>query len=257
MTLLRFDRPGPAGTKSLNEPHDPVDARKVPGGNRGGTLFPEEVTMHPPTTPERRRRRRGCPRSERGAALVEFALAFPILFLLMMGVVDFGVNYGNKVETTHAAREGARAGSVGRVGVDSSCAMASAPATTEARQLACLIKSRTHMDDDDVRVRFTYMDGDGRYTNDFSEATRQSNRYSIMVCVSTRAYSLSGLLSPVFNGRFHHARAVIKTGTTPWSTTAANGGLVYSYVPQFAEAAFAGDSWSWCRSDDPSLDVTV
>jgi len=196
-------------------------------------------------------------RSERGAALIEFALAFPILFLLMMGVVDFGVNYGNKVETTHAAREGARAGSVGRVGTDGGCNIAGTPATTEARQLVCLTKSRTHMDADDVRVRIAYMDGNGAYTNDFSETARQSNRYSIMVCIASKAYSLSGLLSPVFNGRFHHARAVIKTGTTPWSAIAANGGTVYSYVPQFAEAPFAGDNWSWCASDDPSKDVTI
>jgi len=203
------------------------------------------------TSPSRHRR------SERGAAVIEFAIAFPILFLLMMGVVDFGVNYGNKVETTHAAREGARAGSVGRVGSDTTCFMGSTPSSLEARQLLCLVKARTHMDPKDVRVRVTYMDGEGKYTNDFSEATRQANRYSIMVCVSTKAYSLSGLLSPVFNGRFHHARAVIKTGTTPWSATASNGGIVYSYVPQFAEATFAGDSWSWCASDDPSGDVTV
>lgn len=207
--------------------------------------------MNTPTL--RRLRRRG----DSGAALVEFAMAFPILILLMMGVIDFGVNYGNKVETTHAAREGARAGSVGRVGVDASCAVGSIPSSTETRRLVCLTKSRTHMDPDDVRVRISYMDGSGAYTNDFSEATRQSNRYSIMVCVSTKAYSLSGILSPIFNGRFHHSRAVIKTGTTPWSTIASNGGTVYSYVPQFAEAPFTGDSWAWCKSDDPSKDVTI
>jgi TadE-like protein len=198
---------------------------------------------------------------ESGAAIIEFALAFPILILLMMGVIDFGVNYGNKVQTSHAAREGARAGSVGRVGTDGSCFIAGTPIDVHTRELICLTKARTHMDPQDVRVRISYMDGDGAYTNDFAEAVRQQNRYSMMVCVSTKAYSLSGLLAPIFDGKYHHARAVIKTGTTPWSTTAASGATVYSYVGQFAETPFANgaavDSWSWCRSDDPGKDVSL
>lgn len=207
----------------------------------------------PTPMPERRRRRR----PELGAALVEFAVAFPVLALLMMGVVDFGVNYGNKVQTTHAAREGARAGSVGRVGETSDCDIAGTPVSIETRRLICLTKSRTHMSPEDVRVRITYMDGNGRYTNDFSDAARFANKYSIMICVSSRAYSLSGMLAPIFDGRFHHTRAVIKTGTTPWSTSVAGLGTVYSYVPQFAETPFRDDSWGWCGSDDPAADVTI
>jgi len=256
VTLLRCDRCGAA--EPGTEPIGPATVGKVPGRILRPSLFDGCVTTDRTSIrrrPTRRPARRG--RGERGAALIEFALAFPILFLLMMGVVDFGVNYGNKVETSHAAREGARAGSVGRVGTDTSCYVARTPPSTEARQLACLVKARTHMDSEDVRVRFTYMDGDGRYTNDFSEAKRQANRYSIMVCVSTRAFSLSGLLAPVFNGKFHHSRAVIKTGTTPWSNVAASGATVYSYVPQYAETTFAGDSWSWCTSDDPAADINL
>ena len=202
-----------------------------------------------------RRRSRRTGRPERGAALAEFALAFPILILLMMGVIDFGVNYGNKVQTSHAAREGARAGSVGNIGVDSSCNMIGTPSSLLTRQLICLTKTRAHMDATDVRVRITYMDADGRYTTDFSDATRRLNQYSIMVCVSSRAYSLSGMLTPYFNGKFHHSRAVIKTALTPWSTNIVGLGTVYSFVPPYTEPPFTGDSWRWCRSDDPSGDV--
>lgn len=204
-------------------------------------------------------RRTGVGRTrDRGTAIIEFALAFPILILLMMGVIDFGLNYSNKVQTTHAAREGARAGSVGRVGTDNSCFTAGIPTDLRTGKLICLIKSRTHMAPADVRVRISYMDANGAYTNDFSETARQQNKYSIMVCISTRAYSLSGLLAPVFRGRHHHSRAVIKTGATPWSEVAANGGTVYAYVSPFTEAPFVDgtvtDSWAWCTSDDPSND---
>lgn len=48
--------------------------------------------------------------TERGAALVEFALVFPILLLLLMGIVEFGLLFYNKQVLTNASREGARAG---------------------------------------------------------------------------------------------------------------------------------------------------
>lgn len=195
---------------------------------------------------------------ERGAVLAEFAFAFPILVLLMLGVVDLGLNFSNKVGTTNAAREAARQGSVGRVGVDDSCRIDGSPADTRTRRLVCAAKARTAMPADDVRVRISYMGGDGADTDDFSDAALVSNRYSMMVCLSTRARSVSGMLTPFLDGRFHHSRAVIKTAATPWSKIV-GGRTVYTYPAPFEERPFDGpdgtDTWSWCRSDDPAKDV--
>ena len=47
-------------------------------------------------------------KSERGAAIVEFALVLPVLVMLIFGIVEFGRGYNAKVTVTHAAREGAR-----------------------------------------------------------------------------------------------------------------------------------------------------
>jgi Flp pilus assembly protein TadG len=44
-----------------------------------------------------------------GAALVEFALVAPLLFMLIFGIYAFALGYNAKVEITGAAREGARA----------------------------------------------------------------------------------------------------------------------------------------------------
>jgi hypothetical protein len=51
-------------------------------------------------------------RSERGTALVEFALIAPLLFLLLFGIIDFGraLDYYNQV--TQLAGQGARAAAV-------------------------------------------------------------------------------------------------------------------------------------------------
>jgi len=45
---------------------------------------------------------------ERGAALVEFALALPLLLVVLAGIVDFGMTFQRYELLANAAREGAR-----------------------------------------------------------------------------------------------------------------------------------------------------
>jgi Flp pilus assembly protein TadG len=45
---------------------------------------------------------------ERGAELIEFALVFPTLLLVMLGIIDFGFLFQRYEVVTNAAREGAR-----------------------------------------------------------------------------------------------------------------------------------------------------
>jgi Flp pilus assembly protein TadG len=54
------------------------------------------------------RARRGRLADERGAELVEFALIFPMLLLVMLGIMDFGFLFQRYEVLTAAAREGAR-----------------------------------------------------------------------------------------------------------------------------------------------------
>ena len=56
------------------------------------------------------RRARAC--DERGAAVVEFAIIFPVLAMLIFGVIDFGRAFFLRNNLVAAAREGARAGAV-------------------------------------------------------------------------------------------------------------------------------------------------
>jgi Flp pilus assembly protein TadG len=46
--------------------------------------------------------------SETGAELIEFALTFPLLLLVVMGIIDFGLLFQRYEVLTNAAREGAR-----------------------------------------------------------------------------------------------------------------------------------------------------
>jgi Flp pilus assembly protein TadG len=47
-------------------------------------------------------------RSEKGAELIEFALVFPLLLLLVMGIIDWGLVFTRYQVLFNAAREGAR-----------------------------------------------------------------------------------------------------------------------------------------------------
>jgi Flp pilus assembly protein TadG len=47
-------------------------------------------------------------KAEHGAELIEFAMTFPLLLLVVMGIIDFGLLFQQYEVLTNAAREGAR-----------------------------------------------------------------------------------------------------------------------------------------------------
>lgn len=51
---------------------------------------------------------------EHGGSLVEFAIVMPLLFILLFGIIDFGILLYNQAVITNASREGARYGIVSR-----------------------------------------------------------------------------------------------------------------------------------------------
>lgn len=55
--------------------------------------------------------------STKGQSLVETAIVIPVILLLVLGIIDFGLIFNNYILITNASREGARKASVG--GTDS------------------------------------------------------------------------------------------------------------------------------------------
>jgi Flp pilus assembly pilin Flp len=49
-------------------------------------------------------------RNERGATIVEFAVVFPLIIVLVMGIAEFSLAFKDWLTISHASREGARAG---------------------------------------------------------------------------------------------------------------------------------------------------
>jgi Flp pilus assembly protein TadG len=51
---------------------------------------------------------------ENGQTMVEFALVLPILLMLLLGIIQFGIAFNNYLAVTDAVRAGARQGAVAR-----------------------------------------------------------------------------------------------------------------------------------------------
>jgi len=70
--------------------------------------------------------RRNGNNGESGQAMVEFALVAPMLFLVLFGIVQFGIAFMHSVALTDAVRAGARKASVSRSSADPAAAASSA-----------------------------------------------------------------------------------------------------------------------------------
>lgn len=60
-------------------------------------------------------------RSSRGAAAVEFALVMPILFLVMFGILQYGLFFNDSLSTRQGVREGARIGVIANFAAETGC----------------------------------------------------------------------------------------------------------------------------------------
>src|SRR6478736_3821864 len=85
------------------------------------------VADGPEAAEENKTETRPAPRwSERGAALVEFAIILPILLSLVFGIIEFGRAYEVKVQLTGAVREGARVVALGQPAGNATAAVVAA-----------------------------------------------------------------------------------------------------------------------------------
>lgn len=71
-------------------------------------------------------------KNHRGQAIVEFALVFPWLVLMLVGVIEFGLAINQYMVMSEAAREGARSAALG---ADNSAVTAVAKAAISSRNI--------------------------------------------------------------------------------------------------------------------------
>lgn len=116
--------------------------------NELGRLNMGEMPVEMETQPAKRLGRGRPPLrgpGERGQALVEFALVSIIFFILVFGIIDFGMGIHSWLKVTSAAREGARVGAVH---------------ATQPEIIARVQDAADNLDQTDLTVTVTNAEGD-------------------------------------------------------------------------------------------------
>ncbi|MCX7923419.1 MAG: pilus assembly protein [Clostridia bacterium] len=76
---------------------------------------------------------------KKGQAVVETALILPIIVLILMGIIDFGLLFNNYIVITNASREGARSAAIGKTDSNIVSSVINATTTLEQSQIRVTI----------------------------------------------------------------------------------------------------------------------
>jgi hypothetical protein len=126
---------------------------------------------------------------QRGAAAVEFALIVPLLVSMLLGVIDFGIAFGQNISLQGAAREGARQG------------------VTHGDVIASTSHAKGLLDDSKLQVTFAVDSSAGAPG-------------ILVVCLRYPRSSASGFYSWALDGAFE-AKAVMRMESTVALTSGA------------------------------------
>jgi Flp pilus assembly protein TadG len=157
---------------------------------------------------------------ERGAAAVEFALVVPILLLVMFGIVDYGLWFGDSLNVRQGVDEAARRAVVEDFG---SCSSGD-----ETEKTACLVEQEVGALTGTVYVNVS-VSGPGSSTTD-----EWAKGATLRVCAMVRADGLTGLTPMPDDGLLRakvHKRVEAKGGST---------------TDPVAETPPSGADWAWC-----------
>jgi Flp pilus assembly protein TadG len=163
--------------------------------------------------------RRGT-RSDHGVSLVEFALILPVFALLLFGMIDFGIAFGDYLTLRSGVREGARKAAVNEISFTGTCRLNGTTVTpsTPEQKLACLTKSRIGISNqDDVRVAISVPAG-------------ANSGDTISICADVRLRSTTKITSPFLDGRRARSTTSIRMESAPifGPFTETNGGAACS-----------------------------
>jgi hypothetical protein len=160
-------------------------------------------------------------RSERGVALVEFAIVFPLLILLVSGMIDFGMAVTELNSTRQGVREGARQAVVANFGSDTACPVTGSIASDASRKVICLTKDRVGESEADTRVKIVFTG-----LNQIGD--------SLMVCAERPLSSATGIFDPVLDGHVLTSKVEMRIEKVDAELLAAE------------ETPLSGSDWSWC-----------
>ena len=179
-------------------------------------------------------------RGERGAVIIEFALVAPVVIMLILAVIDFGLTYNDAINVRQGVRDGAREAVAGELGSDADCeGLTTSTASQQARRIMCTTRDRIGLDPDDTRIGICLRPvGASTCSLTISDYEPDS---ALIVCGMYPAHSRSGLFSSFLNDEFFTTRVVMRVEQVESEIEDITDDLVSAF-----ETPLEGQSWDFC-----------
>jgi len=163
---------------------------------------------------------------ERGAAALEFGLVAPLLFMVLFGIISYGLWFDDSLNLRQGVREAARQAVIGDFGSTTSCGAAysvSLPAgSTDMQKLVCQTKQQVSAITGTTRVMVQAPSG-------------WNVGDQLLVCAMVKADAVPNLV-PLPSDR------IIRSKTLMSIEVAGPG----QQEPMLQETPPTGADWSWC-----------
>ena len=180
---------------------------------------------------------------ESGASMVEFALIALPFFVIIFGIIDFSLVIFDMHSANAGARASARFVGTGELESSTDCPMdfnnnfpagVSNIQIENLKRVICMTKNRTHLSPDRIRVLIRFEETDNPIAA--SPSPRPGN--SVVVCMMTRATSLTRLFSAILDNR--------SLKTTTRARLEGGQGFDYAKLTNGGEHPLPGSTWSEC-----------
>lgn len=172
--------------------------------------------------------------------MVELAIAAPLLFTMLFGIVEYGTTWNNAISIRQGTREAARQGIVANFGPSASCTLTfgggGVAPSADLQNLMCLAKSQVGLDPTKLRIRIILAD-----TGLQNGGATWAIGNGLVVCTQYPLTSFTGLFAPFLNGH------TLKTKTTFRIEQSSANPETEGY-----ETDPSGNSWSWCTASSSS-----
>jgi hypothetical protein len=163
-------------------------------------------------------------RGDRGASAVELALVSVVLFPLLFGIVDYGMWFGDSLNTRQGVREAVRRGVVADFAMPDGCA-----AATDVNRLACIVEHEVGAVAGDAAVEVRAPQG-------------WKKGAPLVVCAAVRVHGVTGL-TPLPNDRIVSSMTRMSIEVDDPLPTGVSASAP-SESSLFNDPS--GDSWAWC-----------
>ena len=164
-------------------------------------------------------------REERGASLVEAAMVLPLIIVILIGTVEFGLSLADLISVRQGTRDATRNAVVDNYGSDEVCDLTGlSTANVETKKIVCEAKNEIDRDETRIRVMIAFPDGG---------QTAPPDDNSLLVCTEFEHQSITGMFSFLLDDKVSNTQVTMRVEQ---DLTAVEAG---------SETSLSG-SWAWC-----------